>query len=234
MESVNQANKLSIRYWAEDDRPREKLTEKGKSALSNAELLAILIGSGNKEESAVALCQRILSDHQQSLESIAKLSIQELCRYKGIGEAKAISIISALELGKRKKAEEHQQLPKISSSQDAFNILYHHFEDASTEEFHILLLNRANKPIKTEMISSGGLVGTVADIRIIFKKALEIHAVNMIVAHNHPSGNLQPSQQDISLTKKLVEAGNIMDVQVLDHLIIAGKKYYSFRDEGML
>ncbi len=227
-------NKITIKAWAEEDRPREKLNTQGRRALSDAELVAILIGSGSTTESAVDLSKRILHSCKNDLNSLAKLSIQDLSKFKGIGEAKAISIIAALELGRRRKEFELPTLDKISSSKDIFNLLSPCFFDLVHEEFWIILLNRGNKVINKILISKGGQAGTVADPKIIYKSALENNAANIILAHNHPSGNLKPSQADLDLTKKLKSAGMLLDILVLDHLIFAERAYFSFADEGIL
>lgn len=231
---MNELLKQPITSWAEDDRPREKLLEKGKSSLSEAELLAILIGSGSRGESAVELCKRILGDNGNNLVELGRLSIQDLMKYKGIGEAKAISIIAALELGRRRRELEALEKNKISSSNDVFELFHGDLSDLNTEEFWILLLNRANKVMKKVKISSGGISGTVADTRVIFKNAIEHLSSSIILVHNHPSGNNKPSQTDITLTKKLVEAGKIMDISVLDHIIVAENNYFSFADDGLI
>jgi DNA repair protein RadC len=227
-------SKISIKAWAEQDRPREKLLANGRRLLSDAELIAILIGSGNRNESAVELSKRILNHYDQNLNALGKLSVQELCKFKGIGEAKAISIIAALELGRRRKEEENPVASKISSSKDIYQFLASYFSDLPHEEFWILLLNRANKIITRILISKGGQAGTVADPKIIFKAALEHHAAFVVLAHNHPSGNLKPSGADIQLTKKIAEAALLLDMVVLDHLIFADSGYFSFADEGLL
>lgn len=225
---------LSIKSWSEDDRPREKLLHKGKSALSDAELLAILIGSGNREESAVALCKRILSDKDHKLKFLSKMGISELQEYKGIGEAKAISIIAALELGKRHGNSELPIFPKITSSQDAYMVLKSIIGDLEHEEFWALFLDNSNKVINKHQVSKGGITSTVVDIRLIFKKAITSGAVSIILAHNHPSGTLKPSRQDIKLTDKFKSASEIMDIKLLDHLIVTDKSYFSFADEQLL
>lgn len=225
---------VPITSWAEDDRPREKLLLKGKSALSNAELLAILISTGTKEASAVELGKRILKLANNNLNELGKLSIKDLMKVKGIGEAKAISIAAALELGARRKHEDAMEKPSITSSRDAFNILHPILTDLKIEEFWVLLLNRGNKVIYRFRASEGGVSGTVADPKVIFKMALEHLASSLILSHNHPSGNTRPSQADIDLTKKMKEAGKLLDIQVLDHLIITETNYYSFADEGMM
>jgi DNA repair protein RadC len=227
-------NKISIKTWAEEDRPREKLLIQGRRALTDAELIAILIGSGNRSESAVDLSKRILHHYQNNLTALGKLSVQEFYKFKGIGEAKAISIIAALELGRRRKETEIPTLESITSSKDIFNLLNSYFADLHYEEFWIILLSRANKVITKIFISKGGQSGTVSDPKIIFKAALEHNAANIILAHNHPSGNLKPSQADIDLTKKIKSAGQFLDIAVLDHLIFGEQAYFSFADEGLL
>lgn len=227
-------NKITIKTWAEEDRPREKLLAQGRRVLSDAELIAILIGSGSTTESAVDLSKRILHACQNDLNALSKLSVQDLCKFKGIGEAKAISIIAALELGRRRKETEQPVLDIVTSSKDIFHLLSPYFSDLLHEEFWVILLNRANKVLQKILISKGGQSGTIADPKIIFKSALEGNAANIILAHNHPSGNLKPSQADIQLTKKLQEAGKLLDLQILDHLIFAERSYFSFADEGLL
>ncbi|MBU2553459.1 MAG: DNA repair protein RadC [Bacteroidetes bacterium] len=225
--------KIPISQWSEDDRPREKMMLKGKGQLSKAELIAILIGSGNNDESAVELAKRILSSVDNNLAELSRLSISDLTKFKGIGPAKAISIVAALELGRRRRADDVLiDTTKISSSQDAYNLLYAELSDKYHEEFWIILLDRANKVIRKANISEGGLAGTVADPKKIFQLALEQHASSIILAHNHPSNNLQPSQNDVQLTKKIVAGGKSLDISILDHLIIGNDKYYSFADEG--
>lgn len=225
---------MTIKRWAEEDRPREKLLIKGKAALSEAELIAILIGSGNRDQSAVELSQHILNQCGNNLANLARLSIKDLEKYKGIGEAKAISIVAALEIGRRRKESEPSKKVKITSSLDAFNLLHGDFMDLNHEEFWLILMKRNNEVIKKEMLSRGGVSGTVVDSKIVFKRALEETASGIILAHNHPSGNLTPSQEDISLTKRLREAGISLDISILDHLIIADNGFYSFADENML
>lgn len=222
-----------INQWAEDDRPREKFLLKGKSSLSDSELLAILIGSGSRNESAVQLCQRILASSQNNLNLLGKLSIQQLMNFKGIGEAKAISIAAALELGRRRRDEDVVELKKITSSKAVFDIMQPLIGELPHEEFWVLFLNNSNKVIYKTQISKGGITGTVVDIRIVFKLALEHNATSIILSHNHPSGKLQASEADIQITKKIKEAGKNLDIQVLDHVIITEKSYYSFVDEGI-
>jgi len=226
--------KLTIKSWAIDDRPREKLIVKGKSVLSDAELLAILIGSGNREESAVALSKRILQSVDNNLNSLAKLSLAELLTFKGIGEAKAISIITALELGKRRQFETVFKYPKITSSKDVFALMQPMIGDLQHEEFWVLYLNNSNKVLTKHQLSKGGLTSTSVDIRLLFKKAIELSAIGIIVCHNHPSGKLEPSIADKQLTQKIKQASKTLDIQLLDHLIITEKTYFSFADEAIL
>lgn len=227
-------NYISIREWAEDDRPREKLILKGRQSLSDAELIAILMGSGSRNESAVDLAKRILKDTSDNLVELSKLSVKDLMKYKGVGEAKAISIIAALELGRRRRGAEALDRKKITSSKDVFEYFFALIGDFTYESFYILLLNRANKIIRHVEISEGGISGTVADPKKIFKMALENNATSIILSHNHPSGSVKPSDADIRLTKKLKSAGEMLDVPVLDHIIIGDEKYYSFADEGII
>jgi DNA repair protein RadC len=226
--------KLTIKSWALDDRPREKLVAKGKNALSDAELIAILIGSGNRNESAVALSKRILNSVDGSINALAKLSVEKLMTFKGIGEAKAISIITGLELGKRRQLEIALEKPKITSSKDGFNIMQPIIGDLEHEEFWVLFLNNSNKVLAKNQISKGGLTATIVDVRLLFKQALELTSVAMIVCHNHPSGKLEPSNADKQLTQKIKQAGTTLDIKLLDHLIITEKAYFSFADEGLL
>jgi DNA repair protein RadC len=222
-----------INQWAEDDRPREKFLLKGKSALSDSELLAILIGSGSRNESAVQLCQRILASVNNNLNSLGKLSIQQLTQFKGIGEAKAISIAAALELGRRRRLEDTIELDKINSSKSVFEIMQPIIGELSHEEFWVLYLNNSNKIIYKSQLSKGGMTGTIVDSRIIFKTALEYNATSLILTHNHPSGKLLASEADIAVTKKLKLAGQQMDIIVLDHVIITENGFFSFNDEGI-
>ena len=225
---------LNIKSWAPEDRPREKLILKGKSALSDAELIAILLGSGTASMSAVELAKKVLQHAGNNLHELARLTVKDLIKIKGIGEVKALTIVAALELGRRRKELEGNEKTKISGSKDAYDLVKSDLLDISHEQFWILMLNRANRVIKKCMISQGGVAGTVADPKIIFKLALEELASGVILAHNHPSGNLTASQADIDLTKKLKDAGRLLDIQVLDHLIVAGQKYFSFADEGLI
>lgn len=232
MEKYQQSS--GIRNWAEGDRPREKMLLKGKSSLSNAELLAILIGSGTRRMSAVDLCKEILSSVNNNLIELSKLSIPALMKFKGIGEAKAISIAAALELGRRRRSAEVEAKPKITGSRDVFEIMSEYLTDLNHEEFWIMLLNRANKVIRKMQISAGGFAGTVADPKKIFSLALESNASAMVLCHNHPSGNIVPSSADKQLTRKLVEAGKNLDLPVLDHVIFGEENYYSFADHALL
>ena len=225
---------LSIKNWAEDDRPREKLLQKGKLSLSDSELIAILIGSGSKNETAVELSKRILSSTKNNLSELGKLSIGQLCKFKGIGPAKAVSIVAALELGRRRRLEEALEQKKISSSQSIFEIMQPVIGELPHEEFWIIYLNNSNKVIEQFQISKGGITGTLVDVRITLKKALEVGAVSIILVHNHPSGNLKASEADKQLTKKLKTAAESLDIKVLDHIIVTEKSYLSFADEGML
>ena len=227
-------NHLNIKSWAEEDRPREKLLLKGKAALSDAELLGILIGTGIQNMTAVDLAKLILQSVNNDLNQLARLTVKDLSKFKGIGEAKAITIVSALEVGRRRKDSEAPKRPQITCSRDAYEVLKPHLMDLPHEEFWIILLNRANHVLKCERISSGGVSGTVADPKMIFKVALENLCSAIILAHNHPSGNLTPSQADKNLTKKLREAGAYLEVPVLDHVIFTDKAYLSFADDGLL
>ncbi|MDR7209060.1 RadC family protein [Flavobacterium piscis] len=221
-----------ITTWSEDDRPREKLMLKGRNALSDAELIAILIGSGSRNESAVDLSKRILNS-VDNLNSLGKMSISQLTNFRGIGEAKAISIIAALELGRRRRAEDAVELVKITSSKLVFEIMQPIIGELPHEEFWVLFLNNSNKAISKSQLSKGGISGTIVDVRLVFKLALEMGATALILCHNHPSGTLLPSDADKQITKKLKLAGESLDVKVLDHLIITETKYYSFVDQGI-
>ncbi|MBN8671268.1 MAG: RadC family protein [Flavipsychrobacter sp.] len=224
----------SIKNWSEDERPREKMLLKGAAALSDAELLAILISSGTKEKSALDLARDILGLAQNNLHELGRLGVLELQKTKGIGEARAITIAAALELGRRRQMGEALQRTAITQSGDAAEIAIPLMRDLSHEVFCVFYLNQSNKILRYEIISSGGLTGTVADIRIMLKNALLQNANKLIIAHNHPSGNLQPSHADKELTRKLREAAEYMDIKLLDHLIIAGTNYLSMADEGII
>lgn len=225
---------LPIKSWAEDDRPREKLLLKGKLVLSDTELVAILIGSGSRNESAVELAKRILNSIDNNLNKLGKLNVSDLQKFKGIGEAKAISIITALELGRRRRLEVALEVPKITSSKNVFEIMQPLIGELQHEEFWILYLNNSNKVLLKELSSKGGLTGTLVDVRLVFKKALDIFATAVILCHNHPSGKLQPSTADKTITNKLKLAGETLDIKVLDHIIITENAYFSFADENLM
>lgn len=225
----------SIKEWSIDDRPREKMMTKGRQSLSDSELLAIILGSGSPGESAVDLSKRILRDYNNNLNELGKITIKDLVKkYKGIGEAKAINIIAALEIGRRRQEADPMQRPVINSSKDSFNILYPIIADLPHEEFWILLCNKACKVIHLQFIGRGGIASVVVDVRIVLKCALEHLATSIVLCHNHPSGNLRPSKEDINITQKLKEAATLFDITVMDHLIIGDMGYYSFADEGCL
>lgn len=223
----------SIKNWSEDERPREKMLQKGACALTDSELLAILISSGTKEKSALDLAREILALAHNNLQELGRLSILELKKTKGIGEARAITIAAAMELGRRRQISQGLERPTITSSADAADIIVPLLRDLNHEVFCVLFLNQANRVIRHETISSGGLTGTIADIRIILKNALLQNANQLIIAHNHPSGNLKPSTADIALTQKLKEAALLMDIKLLDHLIVGGTSYISLADEDV-
>ena len=225
---------FGIKSWAEEDRPREKMVQKGRAALSDAELIAILLGSGTTKLTAVDVGMLMLQAVDNDLNELARLSIKQLCRHPGVGPAKAISVVAALELGRRRKEAGTGRRVTIGSSRDIYQLVRPALQDLPHEEFWVILLNRANVVMRQEKISSGGVAGTVADPKLIFKHALENLASSLILVHNHPSGNRQPSRADISLTKKLKEAGNFLDLPILDHLIYTDNGYFSFADEGLL
>ena len=225
---------MSIKYLAEDDRPREKFLLKGKNAVSDAELLAIIMGSGNRDETAVELARRILGSVGNNFHNLSKLSIQDLMKFKGVGEAKAISIATALEIGRRRASQEVPDRKEIKSSSDAFEILKPHLSDLNTEEFWCIFLNQKNGVIQTKPLTSGGINMSIVDVRVLFKNALDLFATGIIVAHNHPSGNLKPSAEDLKITKQIRESGDILNIKLMDHLIITQSSYYSFADEGIL
>ncbi|MCB0399172.1 MAG: DNA repair protein RadC [Winogradskyella sp.] len=228
------SNSFSIKNWSQDDQPREKLRDKGKAVLSDAELVAILIGSGSREESAVDLCKRILASVDHNLNALGKLSLTQLMEFKGIGEAKAITIAAAMELGRRRRVEDIVQLNKITSSRSVFDVMQPILGELPHEEFWILYLNNSNKVIQKNQLSKGGITGTLVDVRLVLKSALEVGATSLILCHNHPSGTLKPSQADKDITQKLKTAAQSLDIKVLDHLIITEKTYFSFADEGFL
>lgn len=225
---------FSIKNWSQDDQPREKLRDKGKAALSDAELVAILIGSGSKNESAVELCKRILASVDNNLNELGKLSLKQLMAFKGIGEAKAITIVAAMELGRRRRGEEALEKKKISSSISVFELMQPIIGELPHEEFWIIYLNNSNKVIQKQQLSKGGITGTLVDVRLVLKMALELGATGIILAHNHPSGSLKPSEADKQITQKLKKAGDGLDIKTLDHLIITEKAYFSFADENLL
>ena len=223
-----------IRSWSEDDRPREKLILKGKAALSDAELIAILIGSGSRNETAVGLSKRMLAKFNNNLNAFGKLSMEQLLQFKGIGEAKAVTIIAAMELGRRRRAEEVVELEKISSSQSVFQIMQPIIGELPHEEFWIIYLNNSNKVILKTQLSKGGITGTLVDVRLVFKTALESGATGVILCHNHPSGTLTASDADKQITRKLKSAGENLDIKILDHVIVTETSWFSFADSGIL
>jgi len=223
-----------IRAWAEDDRPREKLLHKGCHALSDAELLAVLLGSGSREESAVALSRRMLRHFHDNLQDLGAAGADELLAFRGVGEAKAVTILAALELGRRRQLAEARVRPAIRHFRDAYALLSPVLADLDHEQFWLLLLNRANRLLAQVQVSAGGITGTVVDPKVVFRKALLARATGIILAHNHPSGNLKPSTADLELTKKLVKAGQHLEIRVLDHLIITAGGYFSFAEDGLL
>ena len=224
---------FSIKQWSLEDRPREKLCAKGKSVLTDAELLAILIGSGSKSESAVSLCRRILASVNNDLNALGRLSVSQLQEFKGIGEAKAIAIVAALELGRRRRAED-VVVNKVTSSQTVFELMTPLIGDLAHEEFWVLFLNNANKILEKQQLSKGGITGTLVDVRLIMKQSVMYGATSIILCHNHPSGTLQVSEPDRKITNKIKKACELLDIRLLDHLIITEKSYLSFTDEGLL
>lgn len=225
---------MSIKFLAEDDRPREKFLLKGRNSLSDSELLAIIMGSGSRDETAVELARKILASVDNNWHQLGLLTIKDLTKFKGVGEVKAISIATALEIGRRRASQEIPEKPQISSSNDAYQILKFHLAELRTEEFWAIFLNQSNKVIHISQLTQGGINQSIVDIRILFKNALDHFATGIIVAHNHPSGNLKPSSEDIHITKKIKEAGVLMNIQLLDHLIITQNSYLSFADENLL
>ncbi|MFA5649290.1 MAG: DNA repair protein RadC [Bacteroidales bacterium] len=225
---------LTIKEWAEDDRPREKMIKKGVAALSDAELMAILIGSGTKNETAVSISQRILSSADNNLNELGRFSLKELTRTKGIGTAKGVTIMAALELGRRRKSTEAINRKQITSSRDAIELFQPILADLGHEEFWVLLLNRSNKIIDQVRISEGGFTATIVDVRKIMRTALENQAIGLILCHNHPSGNHNPSDDDIRITNKIKQASSTLDINLLDHIIITNQQCYSFADNSML
>lgn len=225
---------MSIKFLAEDDRPREKFLLKGKTSLSDSELLAIILGSGNNEDSAVELARKILASVGNNWQNLSKLSIKDLMKFKGIGEAKAISVAATLEIGRRKASQETPEKTSISSARDSYNVFSQHLSDLRTEEFWAIFLNQKNQIVYKTQISKGGISGTLVDVRVLFRIALEHFATSIIVAHNHPSGSLKPSLEDIQITKNIKNAGEILNVTLLDHLIIGDNSFFSFAEEGLL
>lgn len=225
---------MNIKSLAEEERPREKLLLKGKQSLSDAELLAIILGSGSKSESSITLAQRILSSVNHNWNELAKLTIRDLCKFNGVGKVKAIEIITSLEIGRRKSLQQALKKEKISSSKDAYNILQPIIGDLMIEEFWVIYLSRSNKILSKEKISQGGITGTMVDNRLIFKHAIELNAVSLIISHNHPSGNIQPSNSDIQITHEIKKAGNLLNIILVDHLIVTQTSFFSFADENLL
>lgn len=228
------SSSFTIKHWAEGDRPREKLLQKGREYLSDAELLAILIGSGSKNESAVEVCKKVLAKAQDNLSELGRFSVSQLMDVKGIGEARALTIVAALELGRRRRSSEALEKKKISSSSSVFELMQPKIGELPHEEFWILYLNNSNKVIQELPLSKGGITGTLVDVRLAFKQALHLGATALILVHNHPSGNLNPSTADKQLTQKFKTAGESLDIKVLDHIIITEHSYFSFADEGLL
>ncbi len=231
---MEETNSITIKEWAADDRPREKLLQQGRHSLSEAELVAILIRSGSRHETAVELSRRILSSSGNNLNELAKLNVTDLKKFRGVGEAKALSIVAALELGRRRNQTGERVAESIMTAREAFVFMAPHLLDLPHEEFHVLLLNRAKKLIRHSVISKGGVGATLVDPKIVFKMALDHLASFIILCHNHPSGNLRPSVEDISLTRKLMEAGKLLEIPVFDHIIITNTAYFSFADEGLV
>ncbi|MET3535146.1 RadC family protein [Chryseobacterium limigenitum] len=225
---------MSIKFLAEDDRPREKFLLKGKGSLSDSELLAIIMGSGSRDETAVELARKILASVNNNWHQLSLLSVKDLTKFKGVGEVKAISIATALEIGRRRSSQEIPEKPMISNSNGAYQIFKNHLSDLRTEEFWAIFLNQNNRVIHISQLTQGGISQSIVDVRILFKTALDHFATGVIVAHNHPSGNLKPSKEDIDITQKIREAGNTLTIQLLDHLIIVQNSYFSFSDEGLL
>jgi len=234
MENYNVDKHISIKHWAEDDRPREKLLRKGKASLSDAELFAVLLGSGYKDKSAVEVAQELLRAYNNNINDVGRLTPQQLQKFKGIGEAKAAIICAALELNRRRKPEDVATHPKVSNSQSAYDYMRQYMMDLTVEEFHVILLSKNNAIIKAVNVSKGGVGTTIVDVKVLFKIALENLASGIVLAHNHPSGNLQPSQEDILITQKIKEGATLLDISVLDHIIFTNDGYYSFADEGIL
>lgn len=225
---------MPIKHLAEDDRPREKFLQKGKSSVSDSELLAIIMGSGNKDETAVELARKILASVDHNWNQLSLLAVKDLMKFKGIGEVKAISIAAALEIGRRKASQEVSKKIVISNSNDAYQVFKNQLSDLRSEEFWAIFLNQSNKVIHISKLTQGGITQSVVDVRILFKTALDHYSTGIIIAHNHPSGSLKPSREDMNITQKIHEAGKLLNVQLLDHLIITQSSYFSFSDEGLL
>ncbi|MDM1555343.1 DNA repair protein RadC [Chryseobacterium indologenes] len=225
---------MALKFLAEDDRPREKFLQKGKNSLSDSELLAIIMGSGNREESVLELARKILASVNNNWHQLSLLSVKDLMKFKGIGEAKAISIIAALEIGKRRAVQEIPERSVIGNSHDAYSILKNQLSDLRTEEFWAIFLNNSNKVIYTSQLTQGGISQSIVDVRVLFKTALEHFSTGVIIAHNHPSGSLKPSREDLTITQKIKEAGTVLSIQLLDHIIITQNSYFSFSDAGLL
>lgn len=228
------SSSLSIKHWSEDDKPREKLIQKGKSNVSDAELIAILIGTGVKNESAVSLSRKILASVHYNLNALGRLSVAQLTKFKGIGKAKAITIVAALEVGKRRKEEKEKEIIRVTSSKDVFDVLQPIIGELPHEEFWILYLNNSNRIMDKVQQSKGGITGTIVDVRLVLKRALELGAVALILAHNHPSGTLKPSNSDKEMTRRIQRASEALDIKVVDHLIITREDYFSFADNKLL
>ncbi len=225
---------LGIKAWAEEDRPREKMLVKGRSAVSDVELIAILLGSGSRNETVVALSQRLLGSVKNNLYDLGRLSIRDLTKFKGIGNVKAITLAAALELGRRRQDSSEGKKDKIITSSDSYQIIRPKLADLLVEQFWIIYLNRANNVIHTGRVSIGGTSGTIADPKVIFREALDWKACSVVLCHNHPSGQIKPSQADIALTRKMKQAGEVLDILVIDHLIVTDNGYFSFADEGIM
>lgn len=228
------SERLTIAHWSEDDQPREKLRDNGAQALSDAELLAILVGSGSSQEDAVSLMKRILSDCNNNLNALGKMSIRQLCEYKGIGEAKAITILAACELGKRRQMEKPEERPDLGTATKIYNHMHPLLQDSDVEEFWLLLMNQNFRLIKQVRISHGGITETAVDIRIIMRETVLANATIIAVCHNHPSGNLRPSQHDNDLTAQLQQACKLMRIHFMDHVILTDGNYFSYHETGRL
>lgn len=225
---------MSIKFLAEDDRPREKFLQKGKNSLSDSELLAIIMRNGNKDESALELSRRILTSVNNNWNQLSLLSVKDLMRFKGVGQVKAITIATALEIGRRRAGQEIPEKLLISNSSDGYKILRNYLSDLRTEEFWAIFLNQSNRVLHFAQLTQGGINQSIVDIRILFKTALDHYATALIIAHNHPSGNLKPSKEDLEITQRIKEAGKMLNIQLLDHLIITQNAYFSFSDDGIL